>query len=64
MPGNPQECRRHAANCKRLAAEADTPEAKEHFIGLAAQWERLAAELEAGQKFLKTLQEIEPEENI
>jgi len=64
MPGNPQECRKHAANCKRFAAKADTPEAKEHFIGLATQWEQLAAELEASRRFLKTLQEIEPEEGV
>ena len=47
MPGDPQGCLEHATNCKRLAEEADSPEAKEHFLGLAAQWEQLAAELEA-----------------
>jgi hypothetical protein len=62
MPGNPVECRQHAVNCKRLAAEATAPQAKEYFIGLAAQWEHLAAELESAEIFLQTMKEIEPKD--
>jgi hypothetical protein len=55
MPGDPNECRIHAANCKRLAEEATTPEAREHFFSMAAQWERLAADLEGAKAFLDTM---------
>jgi hypothetical protein len=54
MPGDPNECRHHAANCKRLAEEATTG-AREHFFSLAAQWERLASELEGARAFLDTM---------
>ena len=47
MPGDPQDCLEHATNCKRLAEDADSSQAKEHFLRLAIQWEKLAAELEA-----------------
>jgi hypothetical protein len=58
MPGNPNECRIHAANCKRLAEQATTPEAREHFFNLAVQWERLAADLEGAKAFLDTMANI------
>ena len=48
--GDPEECRQHVATYKRLASEAEIPEAREHFIDLAVQWERLAAELEMAQR--------------
>ena len=60
MPGDPNECRKHAANCRRLAKEAKTPDAKEHFTGLAEQWDRLAAELESTEAFLKAMAAVEP----
>jgi hypothetical protein len=59
MPGYPNECRQHAANCKRLAEEATTPEARKHFSNLAAQWERLAAELESTRAFLDAMAQID-----
>jgi hypothetical protein len=59
MPGDPKECREHAANCKRLAEEAPTPAAREHFSRLAAQWERLASELESARVFLETMADPE-----
>jgi hypothetical protein len=55
MPGDPHECRQHAANCKRLADEATTPAAREHFSSLAAQWDRLAAALESARVFLEAM---------
>jgi hypothetical protein len=60
MPGDPQECRKHAANCKHLAEQATSPEAREHFSNLAAQWERLASELESAKAFLEAMAELEP----
>lgn len=55
MPGDPQDCLEHAANCRRLAEGAESPEAKEHFLSLALQWERLAAELEATKSLAETI---------
>jgi hypothetical protein len=55
MPGDPHECREHAANCKRLAEEATTPAAREHFSRLAAHWERPAAERESARVFLEAM---------
>jgi hypothetical protein len=46
MPGNPQECREHAKNCLRMAAEAPSPLAKARFMDLAKTWMRLATDLE------------------
>jgi hypothetical protein len=59
MPGDPKECRQHAANCKRLAENATTPEAREHFFSLAAQWEKLASALESAKAFLEAVAEME-----
>jgi hypothetical protein len=61
MPGDPSECRIHAANCIRLAEEATIAEARDHFFNLAAQWERLAPELESAKAFLDTMAEIKNE---
>jgi len=51
MPADPNECRRHAANCKHLAKTAATSEVKSHLIKLAAQWERIAAILKERRQF-------------
>jgi hypothetical protein len=64
MPGDPNECRRHALNCLQLAETALTPEAREHFYKLAETWTNLAAELESTQSFLKTMVELESEQPI
>ena len=61
MPGDPEECRQHAANCKALAEHAATPEAREHFLRLAEQWERLAADLLGSQVFRQAMEQIEPD---
>lgn len=47
MLGNPRECRDHAKNCLRLAAEAQMPGAKAHFEALAEKWLELATDLDA-----------------
>jgi hypothetical protein len=59
MPGNPRECREHAANCRDLAQSASGP-ARETFLNLAATWEGLASELESAQMFLQAMHDIEP----
>ena len=46
MPGNPKECRKHAARCAQLATEAHTEQLKAHFIMLSRVWEKLAKDLE------------------
>ncbi len=60
MPGDPRECRLRAANCRAFAANASNPAAKETFTDLAEHWERIAAELESAQAFLKAMAAIEP----
>jgi hypothetical protein len=49
MPGDPKECRIRAANCAQIAAETDNPELKKKFVDLAAQWIKLAVDLETAQ---------------
>jgi hypothetical protein len=61
MPGDPKECRKHAANCREMAANAISPAAKETFTELAAHWERLASELDSAEAFLLAMAAIEPE---
>jgi hypothetical protein len=60
MPGNPKECREHAANCRSLAEQTSNPSAKEAFTSLANHWERLASELESAEAFLLAMAATEP----
>jgi hypothetical protein len=46
MPGDPKECRKHAARCAELAVAARTPQLKATFLGLSKHWEKLAIQLE------------------
>jgi hypothetical protein len=46
MPGNPRECREHAARCVELAVTASTPQLKATFLELSKNWEKLAIQLE------------------
>jgi hypothetical protein len=48
MPGDPKECRAHAARCEELAKMAD-PEHARVLTHLARQWLRLALQLERAQ---------------
>jgi len=52
MPGDPQECRRHALTCVRLAQTSASPQAKQEFASLAQTWIKLADDLERTQNFL------------
>jgi hypothetical protein len=52
MPGDPNECRAHAARCEELAKTAETPEQARILVNLARQWVRLALQLERAQAVL------------
>ena len=56
MPLDPQECRRQALACVRLAQTSISPEARLHYANLAKTWLTLAGDLDAQLK-------SEPEEN-
>jgi hypothetical protein len=47
MPGDPNECRRHAKRCWALAGEAKNPVIKESQVDLAQRWD-----LEATKRLL------------
>ena len=48
MPGEPEECRKHARNCLRIAEASElNAEITRTFVDLAHSWTRLALELEA-----------------
>jgi hypothetical protein len=47
MPGDPKECRKHAARCAELAMTARSPELKAALLELSKNWENLAISLEA-----------------
>jgi len=53
MPGDPNECRAHAARCEELAKTADTPEQARTLLNLAKQWRRLADQLERAQPIMR-----------
>ena len=48
MPGDPKECRTHAARCAEMAVAARTPQLKGTFLELSKNWEKLAIQLEYG----------------
>jgi hypothetical protein len=52
MPGNPEECRRHALECVRLAQASVNLQRREYFAKLAATWIELAEELERERELL------------
>jgi hypothetical protein len=53
MSGDPAECREHAKECLRIAANATRPGARELFEELARSWLRLACDLENSAALLK-----------
>jgi hypothetical protein len=46
MPGNPKECRAHAARCAEMAVAARTAQLRTTFLKLSKHWEQLAIQLE------------------
>jgi hypothetical protein len=59
MPGDPQECRRHALTCVRLAQTSASPQAREEFASLANTWLRLATDLEQARAFLGAMDDAD-----
>jgi hypothetical protein len=60
MPGDPAQCREHAASCRRLAQGATVKTARDTFLNLAATWEALATELESAERFIEAMESIGP----
>ena len=52
MPGDPRQCRIHAAHCAEAAATATTAQLRATFLGLSKHWEQIAQELEKAQALL------------
>jgi len=46
VPGDPKECRQHAARCMELAGDSRDPKLKETLQDLARNWTKLAIQLE------------------
>lgn len=59
MPGDPKECRNHAAHCADLALSSSSSLARERFEGLAKTWLRLAVDLESSQALLDEWGELQ-----
>jgi hypothetical protein len=58
MPGDPNECRRHAVNCELLAEKAHSEADRQHLLKLATTWRQLAVELESTQAILTAINGI------
>jgi alpha-ketoglutarate-dependent taurine dioxygenase len=59
MPGDPKECREHAACCRLRAADAPNESMANTYLKLARTWEQLAAELESAAAFLNAMDQLE-----
>lgn len=53
MPGDPKECREHAANCVEMANSSKSENDARRLIELAATWDKLAADLERAQAIIE-----------
>jgi hypothetical protein len=58
MPLDPNECRRQALACVRLAQTSSSPQARLHYANLAKTWLTLAGDLDDMDAQLKS----EPEQ--
>jgi hypothetical protein len=58
MPGDPEECRQQARNCKLLAEQTANQDSKQTLLHLAQSWAKLAAELESALALLNAVNEI------
>ena len=52
MPGDPKECRRHAARCIEMADASENEVTKSTFVNLATMWVKLAEELERAKAMI------------
>ena len=57
MPGDPNECKKHAANCRRLAKTAPNPIIAADFEELSERWLKIADDLERSEAYLAELRE-------
>jgi len=62
MPGDPAQCRLHAARYLELSKRAKNPARCQNLAALAETWTKLAAELESDQPLLNALSEINYDE--
>lgn len=46
MPSQAKQCRDHADECERLAAQTSDPEKKRSFLVIASTWRELADKLD------------------
>ena len=53
MPGDPEECRKQATNCRDMAEAAVSPLAKARFEELARTWTLLANDLEQAKALVE-----------
>jgi hypothetical protein len=53
MPLDPQECRRQALACVRLAQTSISPQARRHYAELAKTWLTIAGDLADQESQLK-----------
>jgi hypothetical protein len=58
MPGNPKECRMHAARCAEMAAATQPPQLRATFLELSRNWEKLAIQLEDAFAHLAESQDV------
>ena len=54
MPGDPEQCRKHARRCQRIAAESSSLRGKDLFENLAETWTRIANQHELAKALLET----------
>ena len=59
LPGDPQECRKHARNCLQLAEASANAEITRTFVDLAHSWTELALDLESAQALLVAVEVME-----
>ena len=59
MPGDPEECRRNALRCSRLAKRAKQAETRQAFAAMSEVWMKLAAELESDAALLRAISEMQ-----
>ena len=62
MPGDPAQCRVHAARYVKLSERAKDPARRKRLASLALTWTKLAAELESDQALLNVLSEFKVDE--
>ena len=55
---DPKACREQAATCRQKAEHCPRTSMKDHYLGLALMWDRMAADLEDAQSFTAVMDEV------